>query len=267
MTAAWLTLHCTCIVLGAWGLLNGAQWLAGAQTLRNGSALGWDLQRLRRGWLSRSELLAAIYDAPGLSIVAIVHMAASIVLIGLPLGNFSALVLICFLLTTLLLALRLGADGADKMIMVATTGALLQLLGLLAEAPLIFLAGALWVGGQLTIAYFAAGASKLRLEPWRSGAAPGAVLSSYMWGHRWTSDLAIRTVPMRVLAWAIMAAEIAFPLAVLLGGTWLWAALAVFLIFHLTIALVMGLNHYPLAFLAAYPSVLLIGRLPWSGLG
>jgi len=76
-------------------------------------------------------------------------------------------VLGCFAVAMLLLALRSGSDGADRMAKVVATGALLRSFGASYGAQQLVLAGVSWTGGQLTLAYFASGASKLLLAPWR----------------------------------------------------------------------------------------------------
>ena len=259
----------TGLLLGIWGLLNAAQWIADLTQWRGGSALGWDLQRLRRGRIVQSRLIAAIFAPTGLAIVAAVQLLVSAVLIALPLAGAipSAFLMGCFAAVTLTLALRAGPDGADKMALVVTSGALLQAIGIHCNEPRLTLAGVLWTGGQLTIAYFAAGASKLLLAPWRSGTALSAALSSYMWGHRWSAAVVRQHRLAWLLAWLIMLIEVAFPLALLAPTAWLVAVLAGFLLFHLAIAVTMGLNLYPGAFIAAYPSVLLLAQWLRGALG
>jgi hypothetical protein len=268
MIAASLPLlQATCFLLGFWGLINGFQWLAGMPSLQSGRALGWDLQGLRRSRLYRSNLLTTLFVSHGLSAMVVVQLVASLALLGLPVSSLSFVWLSGFWLTMQLLAFRLRPDGADKMILVVVSGALLQLLGLQFQSDRFVLAGGLWTGGQLTIAYFASGASKVLLAPWRQGEALRAALSSYMWGHRWSAPVVRHPRTAKLLAWTIILLELAFPLALLMPMAWLCAILGCFLLFHLAIAVIMGLNHYPWAFLAAYPSVLLVSQWLRSSLG
>jgi hypothetical protein len=260
-------LRATCLLLGIWGVINAAQWFADVRQWSDGRALGWDLQRLRRGPLYNVNFSRSLYNPTGLSVLAGVQLFTSTVLIAMPVSAATIAWLGCFAAATLLLALRAGPDGADKIAMVVATGALLQSFGLSYEEPRLVLAGALWTGGQLTIAYFASGATKLLLEPWRRGDALKAVFSSYMWGHRWTAAIVRQRGTAQLLAWLIMLMELLFPLALIAPFNWLCAILAGFFLFHLAIAAIMGLNHYTWAFLAAYPSVLLVGQWLRSALG
>lgn len=263
--AASLTL--TSALLGIWGALNALQWLVDRQAWRGGTALGWDLQQMRRGRLLGSPVVARVYSHAGLTALAAVQLAAAIALIANRWPLAAMVALAGFALTTLLLSLRDGPDGADKMALVVASGSLVQLLGISIGEDRIVLAGVLWIGGQLAIAYFAAGASKLLLGPWRNGAALSAALSSFMWGHRWSARVVGHRPASVALAWFIMLAEVLFPLALFASPLWLGGILAGFLLFHLGIAVVMGLNTYPWAFLAAYPSVLLLGQWLRSAVG
>lgn len=247
-----------CALLGLWGLLNAAQWLIDAPNWADGSPLGWDLQRLRRGALVRSEPIAQLYGTTGLRVLAGALLLASLGLLLLPLSCITVALLATFALAELALSLRGGSDGAGKIALVTATGLILQVAGLLTGVPDLLLAGGLWTGGQLTIAYFAAGASKALLVPWRNGQAVRGALTSYTAGHRWAAVALRDDRVARTLGWAIILAEIAFPLALFAPLPVMLAALAAMVLLHLGIAIVMGLNTYPWAFLAAYPSALLL---------
>lgn len=252
-----------CALLGLWGLLNAAQWLVDAPRWADGGALGWNLQRLRRGRLMRSDVVASLYSAPGLRALAIALLLASLALLTLPLLPLTLALLAIVAISQLVLSLRGGADGADKIALVSATGLFLQCAGLHTVLDGFFLAGILWTGGQLTIAYFAAGASKAMLAPWRNGQAVRGALSSYTAGHRCAAALLRDNRIAFALGWAIILAELAFPLALFAPLPVMLTALAAMLLLHLGIAIIMGLNSYPWAFLAAYPSALLLHQ--WIG--
>lgn len=260
MIAAETMLRATCALLGLWSLLHAAQWLADLPNWRSGTAIGWDLQGLRKGIKGRSAGVAALYGEGGLRALSALLFLVGLLLVLLPVGSLSLPLLAATLVLALLLGQRTIPDGSDKMAIVVASGSVLMALGLTLNNTTLVLAGALWTGGQLTIAYFAAGASKVILADWRSGVAPRAALGSYMWGNRlsaWGVSLPGAAV---LLAWTVMLLEMLFPLALLLSTPGLIAVLGCFLLFHAVIALVMGLNTYPLAFLAAYPATIWLGQ-------
>ena len=206
-------LSLSCRLLGLWGMLNAAQWLTSAVYWRTEAALGWDLKGLRTSRLYGGRWLSRAFAPLAFPIIAPLQFAASLLLCILPIGwgAFGALLIIA--VTNAMLILRSSADGADKMAMVVTYGLLLQMLGAITAQPHLFLAGLLWVGGQLTLCYATSGLSKLILAGWRNGAVPRQALSSYSYGNRITHILMRYPVAALTLAWGIILIESLFPLA------------------------------------------------------
>lgn len=248
------------MLLGIWGVLSALQWFADIHCWQTGRALGWDLQRLRIERFRSAPVLTLIYAPAAMRLWIVLKLVSSVLLIVTPHSSATPFVLAVLWTVSALLALRADGDGADKMAQVVTAGALLQSLGLLINQPLLAAAGWLWTGGQLTIAYATSGISKLFLAPWRDGTAPREALSSYLYGHRFAHALLRHRIIAVTLAWTIILTETLFPLALFAPLPIIVGALGFFLLLHMAIAVIMGLNTYPWAFLAAYPSVLLLGR-------
>lgn len=263
MTDPHIMLRITCALLGIWGLLNAAQWAADLKSWRVGGAGGWDLQSLRASRVYRSALLAHLFSEAGLKSRIGFLAFSSTALLVVPLSWANLALIGIFWIMTLLLGLRAGADGGDKMALVVASGAFLQCLGLLTDQPTLHLAGVLWTGGQLTIAYATSGLSKLLLAPWRNGEALAKSLSSYMWGHGWLAKVVQRRGIAIILAWGVILPELLFPLALFAPQSVLLAIFGLFFLFHWAIAWAMGINSYPWAFAAAYPSVLMLSL--WLG--
>ncbi len=260
MIATEILIRLGCALLGVWGALHSLQWLADLRHWRDGTALGWDLQRLRKSRLLRSQVVGWLYGQRGLRALAIALLFTAAALLVLPLMLATTALLAVFFVLVFVLAQRASADGADKIAMAVASGLCLQSLGLAIASDRLVLAGALWTGGQLTLAYFASGASKLILAEWRNGTAPKQALTSHSWGQQWIAVLVDKPGISVALAWLIMGVETLFPLALFAPTPLLYAALGCMFLLHLMIAIVMGLNTYPWAFLAAYPSVLFLGQ-------
>lgn len=261
--APWLVL--TCRLLGGWALLDGAQWLSDARHWGSGSPLGWDLHRWQgRPWW-RWSVFTALYSARGLAAMGLLQAGAGAWLVAG--GPLPGLALAVVGLIGAAQALRGVGKGADKMALVVVTGTLLHLAGLRWHLPALVLAGVAWTGGQLTLAYAASGWSKLARPSWRDGEVLTRALTSYSWGAGWIVQLVRMPKLAPVMAWAIMLAEALFPLALLLPAPLLAAVLTGFGLFHVAIALVLGLNTYPLAFVAAYPATMLLGAWLRAHLG
>lgn len=251
MIEAAAILDLTCRALGAWGTISALQWWASRGDWRQGGPLGWDLLGLKRYRVPGAAALADKAFAPAAIRIAIaVQLVAALGLAVLPLPELRPLLLAMLLLSTWMLCLRSVTDGADKMALVVTMGALLQCLP---DARAV-LAGQAWIAGQLVIAYCTSGATKLRIADWRSGAAPARAMASRAWGHPFAARMLSDRKLAWAFAWALMLAELAFPLALLAPPVVLLGVLALLFAFHLATAVFMGLNTYPWAFLAAYPA-------------
>lgn len=249
------TLAATCVLLGLWGGLAGAQWLVDARAWRPGGALGWELLSLRRSRFWRSPVLVQLFRLVPVAGLALALLAASAGLMAAPQGAATLPLLALFIAATLLLLARTNADGAAKMALVSSYGAVLMAAGEASGSEALTLAGVIWTGGHLTLAYATSGWSKLVLAKWRDGSGLRSALSSYLWGHRHTARLLRSNAIAVTLAWTLMLGEALFPLALLAPPEWLAAALGAMFLFHLATALWMGLNTYPWGFLTAYPAV------------
>lgn len=263
-------LSVSCILLGLWGMLNAAQWIASAAHWRAKAALGWDIQGLRSSRLFGGGVLRQVFTPRLLPVIGVLQFVASLLLCVLPIGLAALGALLFIAATNALLILRSSADGADKMAMAVTYGLLLQMLGAITAQPVLSFAGVFWVGCQLTICYATSGFSKAMLSSWRNGAVPRQALSSYSYGNPITHMLMRYPFVTLSLAWCVILLEAFFPLALFAPLPVLITALGGMALLHLSISFAMGLNTYVFAFIAAYPSVMLLAQvlrsLNWSNL-
>ena len=103
----------------------------------------------------------------------------------------------------------------------------------------------LYIAIQLILSYFVAGISKLVSPQWRTGQAPQYFLAQSGW--------AITPAFGFFMAWAVLAFECLFPLAVFAPIPFLILAF----VFHVLNAYLFGLNRFAFAWLAAYPALIL----------
>ena len=113
-----------------------------------------------------------------------------------------------------------------------------------------------YLAAQLTLSYFVSGWVKIVNPDWRSGTALRDVFSfsAYPVGESlrgWADHPGL----LRVMSWAVMGFELAFPLCLLTQPT-LIAGLAVAATFHFANACLFGLNRFFWIWLAAYPSLI-----------
>lgn len=102
-----------------------------------------------------------------------------------------------------------------------------------------------YIAIQLILSYFVAGIAKIMSPQWRTGQAPQYFLAQAGW--------AITPAQGFFMAWAVLAFECLFPLAIFAPVPFLILAI----VFHVTNAYLFGLNRFVFAWAAAYPALIL----------
>jgi hypothetical protein len=117
----------------------------------------------------------------------------------------------------------------------------------------------LWfIALQVVVAYVTSGWAKLLSAPWRSGRALTGIMGTAIYGHPRVHALLARRPRVAWLAsWATILFESSFFIVLITGRFEVTAGfLAVSGLFHLTVAMVMGLNLFFWSFVATYPALL-----------
>jgi hypothetical protein len=146
-----------------------------------------------------------------------------------------------------------GGDGSDMMARVLTIT--LAIAVPLANDSTVVRIAIAFIAAQLCLAYGASGVAKLFGRPWRSGSAVQRILHT-AYGHAGFVRTTLDRWPNagRSLTRLVIAIEIAFPVAILLGGWIAVVALAGAAALQVMIAVAMGLNRFTPWFLAAFPA-------------
>lgn len=115
-------------------------------------------------------------------------------------------------------------------------------------------AGLAYVAAQLVLSYVVAGIAKLGDARWRDGTALAIIARFPRYGApAWLSRVIAGPVG-RVLAWALLAFELGFPLALLHRDACV-VLIGVGVGFHLGNAIAFGLNRFLWTWIAAYPAL------------
>jgi hypothetical protein len=149
----------------------------------------------------------------------------------------------------------LGLDGSDQMSLITFVAVAIYKVFPgdvhVAQASLWFIA----IQGCLS--YSVAGIAKVISPVWRSGEAVRRILGTRTYGSSRSASLVSgRDGVCVALSWLLMLFECTFPLALAFGKTGfaVFAVLGIF--FHITSAVIMGLNTFVWAFIATYPAIL-----------
>jgi len=215
-----------------------------------------------RSWLfrRREELRCRIFRPDVIYTVVVGRLFASIALIILgSLGHISGLVLVVLAVSGMFINYRnlIGGDGSDQM----------SLLIVIALIPAVFFPNdrlvqvlcAWFIALQSALSYLVAGIAKVASLQWRSGECLLPILRTTAYGHPGVA-LRLGTIEGidRAISWATIVFEISFPLVLFAPVPMVVCVLVLGVAFHGMNALLMGLNCFFWAFVAAYPAILFI---------
>ena len=239
-------LHATRVILGIGLAIQSLEILTARQShaplCAGKHPLGFATQWLNAKMIVRLALAGVLILGPGkyLSVIEpvlwmslILSSAGLIVRFGGPLGG-----------------------GSDSMFFQAQIGMLIASFG--AVNPTLVRVGLGWIAAQSVLSYALAGISKLRNENWRNGGAMQTLLRS---NGPYTLFAPVRSLAnskslCMTLSTLIALFEISFPWVLILPQNFKLAILAAGLTFHITNAVVLGLNRFIWAWLATYPALL-----------
>lgn len=113
-----------------------------------------------------------------------------------------------------------------------------------------------YLAAQVILSYVVAGLVKIRDPEWRDGRAMMKVFRQSIYPVSLSlRDWAKHGSLLRFVGWATIGAEILFPL-VLYRTSWTLIGLGVMFGFHISNALLLGLNRFVWVWLSAYPAIL-----------
>lgn len=146
--------------------------------------------------------------------------------------------------------------GSDSMTFQVLIGLLIAALSV--ANPILVRVGLGWIAAQSVLSYFLAGIAKLKTYNWRTGLALQALLRTdgpYTI-FKPTRKFAESKALCAGLSWMIIGFEIAFPLVLILPWEGKLVMLSIGSLFHITNAVVLGLNRFIWAWAATYPALL-----------
>jgi hypothetical protein len=246
-------------VIAGIGLTVTSLEIALTPSLTDSKSLGdWSLLRLagppRRPAVSRWR--DRLLDHPQVRLIAGIRAvsAATAVFADLQ-GAAHTELLGLIVLTSLLLMNRssLGSEGADQVLfLVFTTLFLMAVSG----DRVAYTVGLWFLALQAALAYFTSGVTKLCSRSWRDGSALVQIMATRTLGIPRASRLMARHPRMtRFGAMTLVLCETSWALVLLSPPDALPYFFAFGVVFHVTCAVVMGLNIFPWAFLSLYPAV------------
>jgi hypothetical protein len=230
--------------------------------LKADGLMSWEVSRLRIGFFVRpgvEGLLSRAFSYPSTLALVGARLAAAATLAAGVAGGWATALVWVVAVTGIGFSLRcpFGLDGADQLYTLIFCGlAVARSAG--GETPQrLFL---WWLAAHVAVAYLTSGLAKLYSHTWRSGAAIPGVFGTAMYGNPAVGAwLKRRPRLSRAMAFAVIAGEIALPLCLVAPPSAALILLGCGVVFHLSTAVLMGLNSFLWAFVATYPALLYAG--------
>jgi uncharacterized membrane protein (DUF485 family) len=255
-----LTYRLTLLLVSVGCLIASLELLAIKWEFGTAGLFSWNVLRT----LSRATLRLgagksnAVISHPGF-VPAITGVRALAVVTLILFGNYHELSTACIIVViaaSVFMYWRapLGMDGSDQMsilIFVAVT------IYKLFPGDIWVARASLWfIAIQGCLSYLVAGVAKLISPVWRNGEAVRRILGTRSYGSSKVAPLVANRRGVCIgLSWLLMLFECSFPLALAFGKTGFATFAVLGVIFHVTNALVMGLNTFVWAFVATYPAI------------
>jgi hypothetical protein len=162
----------------------------------------------------------------------------------------AAVVLVVHWLTNV--RMLVGRDGADQMQNIVWAGLLAYCLPVNDTARIVALA---FIPAQLILSYWTSGIAKLISPVWRDGSAVYLITRMSTYCSEQIAQICGRNRVSTAVSWLTIGFEVGSPFLLLAGPTGAVAFVATATLFHIGIAVAMGLTTFVFAFLAALPIV------------
>ena len=257
MIEAALALQAVQIGAGTCVVLSSLEYLHLRAEFKDEGWLSWriarDLHRTNPA-AAVSRAMDAAFSYPAVLGLIAVRMGLGLVLLVAPFGHSLAAGAAALAgLTCFALARRcpFGQEGSDQLTLLLTTS-----LAIGSLSPRAAILALTFIALQLCLAYVTAGAVKLLSPGWRNGTALQGIFRTRVYGHPLIARIVSQALVAAALSWLVIGWELSFPLAILAGRGWFWAALLAGVAFHVSTAVFMGLNNFMVIFLAAYPALI-----------
>ncbi len=257
--------YLTILIMGTGLVIKSCEILVTINDYDSRRIFDWNIVGSDKLLYSRlTRLFGSVYSKSGVTAICGLTIASFLLMISVRFESILFYIGLSVLaIANLVLYFRqgYGLDGADQMIMLI----LLTLLTcfVVVDDQQIREIGLWFIALQLALSYIVSGLAKLVSKQWRSGVATQGILSTYTYGtwltRKFLTSGSASSIN-RLLCWMVILIESLFVLTLFLDPSILFWCLIGGLLFHLSIAVVMGLNDFVWSFAAAYPAYYYISQ-------
>lgn len=238
-------------------IISAFEWFALKQHLMSNGIFSWTIRSLSIKNKLQKKYINLLFNYPNLLSLYVIQILAGITIFfskNHPISISICCGIISLISITLNFRTKEGLYGADKMSrLILITGALCFIFPTL---KIIFF-GLYFISFQLILSYGTAGWIRLFQPKWRDGSDLKLVLRQ----HTYSNKIIWRLIennrfPLKSTAILILVFECSFVISLFLPTPFFFIYIIFGIIFHLTNAIVMGLNTFVWSFLSAYPAII-----------
>jgi hypothetical protein len=247
------------VVLSAW------ESLVGRRIYRPGQLLDWAMIVKSRSFYTATaghrKFFDFIFSYPNILGVLLLRLMTALLLVWAILAGKGHLPVLLLTMTITFLGILLewrhiySNNGADQLANIILISVSIAMLGSSGSA-VVFLS-IIFIACQSQLSYITSGLFKLLEAGWRDGSNLQGILATATFGHPTLKRFLDPTAPRSyvVASYVVMVGELilgfsfCFPPSVCLG------LLACGMLFHVSVAMIMGLNTFVWAFAATYPAI------------
>ncbi len=214
--------------------------------------LSWDVLQLRHPIFIKIPIFDKLCSDNGIKIVTVFFLITSLISI---ITDLTFILIPCYFsiaLSLLIFSARsaYGMDGSDQVIFIIATCLLLVYIhNTIIVRDIVFS----FISLQLLFSYFISGYAKLTAKVWRNGEALVGIMGNDIYGNTYGYNLLSKNIRIsRLLSWIVFCWEAFFFISIFCNQEVFISFIVIGVLFHLTNAIIMGLNTFFLAFISCY---------------
>ncbi|MCU4188632.1 hypothetical protein M9Q43_05570 [Flavobacterium sp. HXWNR29] len=240
-------------------ILASLEWLSLYKHFRPNGIFSWEIHKI---WAKKNRDRLAlsfnfIFKYPNILFVIFTQLIVALIILFKQQSDLSIAISMGYLAFTYFLITYRGVNGfngADSTSKIVFT---ILTLCFAVSSTWVFQVGLFFITFQLILAYFTPGFLRLVKKNWWNGRYLRNILRLETFGNKRLWEFCDRyTVTYKIISWLLILFECSVIIIIFVPLPWLIVWLCCALLFHIINAVVMGLNNFPLAFLALYPAII-----------
>jgi hypothetical protein len=240
--------------------VSSLECLSLAKHYRESGLFSWRVHRLREPSLYRPRMIHFLdrcFAYPSILVLFAIRCVAAILIFILHEQRFAICALTAIVgIISVGLALR-GPDGKNGSDQMSKMTFVSLALAFSSPSPIMWQCELFFLCGQLCLAYVTSGAIRIQQEQWRDGSYLLLIFRQRSYGNRWCWKFGSQhPTALRFASLATLIFECCFPVGLLLPRKICWALVAIGVFFHLSNAIILGLNTFFWAYVALFPAFL-----------